>query len=252
MSPLGLALTSFGCTFGGALVGMGLRSLLPSHHVQPESQSMVNTSIGLVAAMTALVLGLVTASAQETYSATSTELKHTATTMLALDRALAQFGPEAQPVRAELRRIAVGRYEALWGVTPRSIEQMVGSDPAVAERLALMTRTLPSSSDVQRELRSRAVTLAEQMLSARWTLLTDAGARVPAALLAILVIWLAGTFVSFGLFAPRNLTVVATLAFAAFAVSCALFLVLELNSPLSGLVKVSGEPMRQAIELLGK
>jgi len=233
---------------------MALRGLLPSHHVQAESQATVNTAIGLVAAMTALVLGLVTASAQGNYSAAASELKQVAGRVVALDRSLAQLGPAAEPIRADLRQLVTARYVAFWPeeAGAESVAQVVTTDPAAVERLAMRVRALPATDDAQKELRSRALTLAEELLDQRWALLTDASGEVPTAFILILLAWLAGTFASFGLFAPRNLTVVLTLAFAAGAVSCALFLILELNSPLGGLVKLSGAPLAQALGLLGR
>lgn len=254
MSAVLLAVISFATTFGAALAGMALRALLPSHHVQPESQATVNTAIGLVAAMTALVLGLVTASAQGNYSAASDGLKQVATHVVALDRSLAQLGPQAQPIRADLRRALAERYAAFWPEEARgqNLVSMVSADPAEVERIAMRIRTLPANDDAQKELRSRALTLAEQLLDARWNLLTDASGEVPTAFIVILLAWLAGTFASFGVFAPRNLTVLLTLGFAAGAVSCALFLIVELNSPLGGVVKLSGAPLAQALQLLGR
>jgi hypothetical protein len=254
MSATLVALIAFAVTFGAALAGLGLRALLPSHHVQPESQAAVSTAIGLVAAMTALVLGLVTASAQGNYSAAASELKQVAGRVVALDRSLAQLGPAAVPIRIELRQLIAARYAAFWPeeAGAPTVAQLVGGDPAGVERLTRQIRALPADDEAQKELRSRALTLGEQLLDERWSLLTEASGQVPTAFILILLAWLAGTFASFGLFAPRNLTVVVTFAFAAGAVSCALFLIVELNSPLTGFVKLSGAPLAQALSLLGR
>jgi hypothetical protein len=254
MSATLAAVLIFAATFGAALAGMGLRALLPSHHVQAESQAAINAAIGLVAAMTALVLGLVIASAQSAYSDADGELKRTAVHVLALDRALARYGPETQPIRAELRQVVEARYAAVWPerASGMTVQQAVGRDPAAVERVADRIRNLPTTTETQRSAQARALGLTDQLLEARWALLAESDAGIPRAFVLAVVAWLVGTFLSFGLFAPRNVTVVATLAFAAFAVSSALFLVLELNAPMSGLVKISGEPLRQALDLLGR
>jgi hypothetical protein len=70
--------------------------------------------------------------------------------------------------------------------------------------------------------------------------------------LVVMVFWLAVIFASFGLFAPRNATVIATLFVCALSVSGAIFLILELDSPFSGLLQISDAPLRNAIAHLGQ
>ena len=68
----------------------------------------------------------------------------------------------------------------------------------------------------------------------------------------MLVFWLAALFASFGLFAPRNATVVAVLGVSAQSVSGAILLILEMNQPFQGLVKVSSAPLRYTLAHLGQ
>ncbi|HEX4069627.1 MAG TPA: hypothetical protein VHX68_00595, partial [Planctomycetaceae bacterium] len=62
----------FACTFVGALAGMGLRAVLPEHHVSPESKDVVKLGMGLIATLAALVLGLLIASAKSSFDAQRT------------------------------------------------------------------------------------------------------------------------------------------------------------------------------------
>ena len=74
---------------------------------------------------------------------------------------------------------------------------------------------------------------------------------VPAdAVRVVLLLWLTVIFASFGLFAPRNATVLAVLAVCALSVAGAVFLITELDNPFEGLLKVSAEPMRFAYDRL--
>jgi hypothetical protein len=54
------------------------------------------------------------------------------------------------------------------------------------------------------------------------------------------------------MFAPPNATVFITLLICALAVSSAIFLVLELDRPFDGMLRISSEPVRNALEQLGK
>ena len=67
----------FTCTFVGALFGMWLRTALPEHWLDAESRDTVKVGVGLIATMTALVLGLVTASTKSSFDAVDTAVKQT-------------------------------------------------------------------------------------------------------------------------------------------------------------------------------
>jgi hypothetical protein len=68
---------------------------------------------------------------------------------------------------------------------------------------------------------------------------------------AILIFWVAVIFLSFGLFAPANTTVVVSLFICSVSVAGAMFLILELDESFHGLIQVSGAPLRMALENLG-
>jgi hypothetical protein len=254
MSPISIGLIVFICTFGGAMAGMRLRAALPDEHLEDRSKSTINASIGLVATMTALVLGLVTASAKNSYDTVDSGVKHTASQIVILDRTLARLGPETRDVRTRLQQLVAARVDAIWPSESSRAPAgpIAANDPAFPERIAHDIRTLNVTSDVQRALQARAVDLVEQILDTRWVALTSTDTPVPTAFIVIMVFWLAVTFASFGLFAPGNRTVVTALFVSAISVSCAIFLVLELGSPFDGIVQVSGEPMRHALSLLNR
>jgi hypothetical protein len=75
---------------------------------------------------------------------------------------------------------------------------------------------------------------------------------IPTPFLVVLVLWLAILFAGFGLLSARNATVVATLVICALSVSGAIFLIEEMNRPLEGLMKISGAPLRNALDHLGQ
>lgn len=237
----------FTCTFGGALLGMWARSVLPGHHLSSESKETVKLGIGLVATMTALVLGLITASAKSSFDAMDTAVKQTAIQVLTLDRLLARYGSETGKIREELQHLIGARIETIW---PHDLSKSADLDPmrsgseTVAEGIANEIRTLKPQDDYHRTLQSRALDITESLLQARWILVTEAEASVPAPFLAILLFWLTVIFGSFGLFAPTNTTVLFVLFVCALSVSCAMFLVLEMDSPFSGLIRVSADPLR--------
>jgi hypothetical protein len=253
VNPVVIGVVVFGCTFGGALLGLWLRTQLPDHHVTDASKDTVKLGIGLVATMTALVLGLVTASAKNSFDTADTAVKHTAIDILTLDRVLARYGPETREIRAAMKNALGHKIDQLW---PRERSQLPRLDqPESAASMEVLldgVRKLTPRDDEQRRLQARAGDISETLLATRWLAVTDETTSIPPVFLGILVLWLTTIFASFGLFAPRNGTVVAVLLLCAMSVGSAVFLVLEMDRPLEGLIKVSPDPLRYAYEQLNK
>jgi hypothetical protein len=254
VKPTLVGMVVFACTLGGALIGSWLRTVLPEHHLDAESRGTVNLGIGLVATMTALVLGLVTASAKSSFDAVDLMVKHNAMDVLALDRLLARYGPETREVRAALQHMLAGRIDAIWSQTssPASRDPMSADVVAGAERLTETLRGLKPLDDSQRSLQARAMDLAEELLQARWLTFAREGTSVPLPFLVVLLFWLTITFASFGLYAPRNATVLAVLFVCALSVGSAVFLILEMDGPFDGVLKVSADPLRYALAHLNQ
>jgi hypothetical protein len=247
MNPTLVGMIVFACTLGGALVGNWLHTILPEHHLNDDSRDTVKLGIGLIATMTALVLGLVTASAKSSFDAVDAAEKHTAMDILTLDRLLARYGPETGEVRGALQHAVASRIDMIW---PQSSSRSAHLEPSVAasevERLADAIRGLTPRDDSQRSLQSRALDLAEALLQVRWLVFAGSGTSVPLPFLVVLLFWLTITFASFGLFGPRNGTVLAVLFVCALSVGSAVFLILEMDGPFDGLLKVSADPLRYA------
>ena len=248
MNPIAIGTLTFVCTMGGALAGIWLNAVLPEHHLSDESKDTVKVGIGLIAMMTALVLGLVTASAKDSFDNIDKEIRHTAAEVLTLDRVLARYGPETREIREMLYHAVERRLEMTW---PQKSSQAAAQDvPDVRDFETAMglIRGLSPQTDDQRWLQSRALSLGETVQEARWLVFTTSvGTSTPAPFLFILLFWLTIIFVSFGLFAPRNAIVIAVLLFCALSVAGAVFLILEMGSPFDGLMKISPDPLRFAL-----
>ena len=247
MNPRHIGMIVIAFTLGGALIGIWLQSALPRDHLNEDSRFTVKLGIGLVSTITALVLGLVTASAKSSFDALDTAVKHTANDILALDRLLARYGSETSEIRVALQHVVAGRIEML---SPQGSSRLPGLAPSLAastvEGLANAIRDLAPRDESERSLQSRALDLAEALLQARWLVFAGGGASIPLPFLVVILFWLTVTFVSFGLFAPRNATVLAVLFMCAVSVGSAVFLILEMDEPFHGLVKVSVGPLLYA------
>jgi Protein of unknown function (DUF4239) len=252
MQSLLISALVFACVFGGVLFGMYVRRVLPQEHLGDDTKSVVGLGMGLVGTLTALLLALVTSSAKEAFDFENSQLRQTAVNILVLDRMLADYGPEAGELRAALRANLQRRLDLTWPAddSKAQVLQSAATD-AAPYRLMDRIRQLRPQSDHQRELQSQALQQVGEILKARWTLVEETTAAVPVPFLVIVVCWLTLIFASFGLFAPRNATAIAVLIISALSVAGSVFVILELNTPFSGLMKVSGEPLRLALAQLG-
>jgi hypothetical protein len=243
---------AFVTVFGAALLGMVLRTVLPEHHLNAEARDVVKLGMGLVATMAALVLSLVLASAKNLHDTRNDEITQTAADVLALDRTLAHYGPETKEARDLLRQAIAYRIAVAW---PESASGAVRLDTPEAapkvEGIEERIRALSPTNETQHSLQTRALQLVGDVQRTRWLLFGTADSAIPTPFLVILVSWLTILFASFGLLAPRNGTVLTVLFVCAASVAGAIFLIIELERPLNGLLKVSGAPLRYTLAHLG-
>jgi len=253
MSSLTIGLISVGCIFGGALLGLLLQGLLPENHLRDTSKDTVKVAAGMIATLSALVLGLLVGSAKSSFDATNTAVIQNGAKIILLDRALAAYGPETKDAREQLRNAVVAGIEMFWPEEKNVGSGMTGFERANAmEMIQAKLRELTPATDAQRKLQSQAEQLSSDMLQARWLLIEQAQSVLPLPFLVVLLFWLTMLHLTFGLFAPRNGTVITVLLVSALSVSGAIFIILEMNHPLQGMIKVSSAPMRKALEHLGQ
>ena len=209
--------------------------------------------MGLVATMTALLLGLVTAAAKNTFDLTDTVVRNSAVNTLMLDRHLARYGPETEAIRDLVRRAVAARIEAMWptkDVSPPPSNGIQTSSPA--EEGQNMVLGLSPANDTQRWLKGECLRLTDDIVKARWRVLGSRAGAVPRTFILVVIFWLTATFASFGLYAPRNGTVLSVFFLSSLSVAAAVFLILELDGPYGGMIRVASDPMRLVLAHIGK
>jgi hypothetical protein len=251
VSPMAIGWIVFALVFGSALLAMFVHRLLPEEHLSSDSKDVVKLGIALVATMSALLLSLLVASAKSAFDTRSNQLTQASADIVLLDGALARYGPETKEARALLQRSVTVTIERFWsaeGIKP------ILNDPSASPVEAFYDKieALTPQSDAQRSMQSQALTLAADMARTRLLLFEHLGASIPVPFLVVLVFWLCIIFASFGLFAPRNATVIIVLCVCALSVAGAIFLILELDRSFEGLLQVSDAPLRAALAQLGR
>ncbi|HZX14538.1 MAG TPA: hypothetical protein VFF49_09100 [Thermodesulfobacteriota bacterium] len=251
MSQIAIGWIVFACVFGGALIGMYLRHFLPEHHLIAESKDIVNLGMGLVATMAALVLALLIGSAQGSFGTKQSEITQVSSTIILLDRVLALYGPETKDVRDLLRGAVV---RTLNQILPEKSSHPAQLDPLATRGHFLFEKivVLKPQNDDQRSIKAQALSLALDLGQTRWLMFEQMGSSISMPFLILLVFWITIIFFSFGLFAPPNATVIATLFVCALSVAAAIYMILELDQPFKGLVQISSAPLRDALTYLGQ
>jgi hypothetical protein len=251
MSSMTISVIVFACVFGGALLGMFLRAALPQHHLSSDSKDAVKLGMGLVGTLAALVLSLLIASAKGSFDAQRREQTQLAADVVLLDRLLFHYGSESRPARDFLRGAVVHILDTTWSEDAANPDS---SGPQLARHEAFFDaiQKLSPKDEAQHAIQAQALRVVIEMGRTHWLMYEQRTTSFSPPLLITVVFWLTVILTSFGLFAPTNGTVVATLAVSALSVSGAIFLILEMYSPYSGVIQVSSAPLRAALAHLGQ
>jgi len=254
MASAAIAGIAVACMFGGALAGLVLQRLLPQHHLSTESKDVVKLGAGVIATVTALVLGLLISSAKGTFDEANSKITQAGAKIIILDELLDRYGPETKPIREQLRRSVELMLGRIWPSEATGTVAGMGAIEQGRQNRLMQDRlgALVPSDDAHRQILSQAQQVVSDVGQARWMLIEEAQNALPTALLVVLIFWLAVLFSSFGLFAPRNVTVIIVLLVCACSMAGAIFLILELNRPLDGFIKVSSAPLRKALLIIGR
>jgi hypothetical protein len=234
----------------GAFAGVKSRDRLPKHHLTDETKNLVSVSTAVVATVSALVLGLLISNANTTFTRLGGEVTALSAQILRLDHLLRRYGAGAEPARNMILQYAQHKAADLFPDDPADVRLSNPSTYELLQRLEDKLLVLKPANPRDQWWLAQAMSLAAKIGDTRWLLAQQIGQGTPKAFVALLVFWLALLFASFGLFAPPNLTSAVTLTLCALAVAGAVAMFLELEQGFGGLVRISPEPMRQAVQTL--
>lgn len=256
MSPLAISFIVLLCIFGSAIGGLLLRQCFPEKHLDSETKEVVKLVVGIIGTMTGMVLGLLVASAKSTFDDQRDGVSQLAANIVVLDRALAHYGPETRDSRDALRKSVDDMISKIWsneadlpGVetsTTTGAKGVVKYDEVYDKILALQPQ-----NDAQRTTQGLALKVIHDTAAMRWLLYSQRSSSIPIVFLVLMVTWLAITFASYGLFAPRHTTTLAVLLLGSLVVSSAVFLILELDHPFDGVMHISSQPLHNALQVIG-
>jgi len=254
MSILLICVLIFALFMAAGLVGLSLQKQLTPEHKTGETKGVVGQVSGLVSLLLALVLGTLIGVSWGYFSGQRTNIETFSAQILRLDQALAQYGPETKPLRDKLKDGIQKGYDTFWGggdVDPALLT--VAGPLASAQAITDFLATLKPATDAQKAALASAQQYASMVEQSRLLMsLQVASGPVSWVLIAILVFWTAALFFGIGLYADSNTLVLAALTFGALSIAFAIFLILELGMPYTGLFKVSPAALEQTIQFIDK
>jgi hypothetical protein len=239
-------------TFAFGVLGMYLQRLLPEQHSAEKSRDMIGAVVGLVSLLLALVLGTLVGSAYAFYANQKAEMETLAAKALQLDIALSEYGPETGFARGKMKDTLSSIRGMIWGGAGEAPDMNVGEP---IEHLKLMDEyvaSLEPKTPAQRQFAAAAGAAAGAIEQTRLLVSLQLASPVSWPLVAIVVSWAVILFCGFGLLSRINATTIVAVALGAFAVGSALFLILELSRPFTGLFRVPSGAFDQMLGALGK
>lgn len=252
MAAEAISVAVFVIMLAGAAAGIALRRTLPPHHLNDHSKDVVRLGSALVATMSALVLGLLITSAKTTYETQRNEVRRIAAKLVLLDSQLQRYGPEARRAR-ELQRQSMGPLvDRIWG--EHAVKAATGAPfqpTAEGQEVYEAIEALSPKNDVQRNLKFQALQTTTNITEQRVLLAEQSDAGLPWPLLVMLVFWLTILLASFTLFSEINPTSGVVLVIIALSASSAIFLILEMTSPFTGIMQIPSNSLRNALGVLG-
>lgn len=248
MDSLTIFAAAFACSFGGALCGLFLRRVLPDSHLTAESKDVVTMCMGLLATLVALVLGVLIGSAKTSYDVQRSGYEQLSSNIVLLDNALRLYGPEANDCRAALARTVRLALAYRWPANgPVAAGLNAPEITASGHEFYVAVQALRPTTDAAKSIQAQALQSAVDLGRTRLLLGVEDEGSLPAAFLIVLIGWLAVLFFSFGLFSPTNATVLGMLFVCALSLAGALFLMIELDRPFDGLIRISDRPLKAAL-----
>jgi hypothetical protein len=238
-------------TFAFGLLGLYLRRLLPEKHMSTGSEKMIGAIMGLVSLLLALVLGTLVGSAYGFFETQKTNIETLCARSLELDLALRQYGASTQPLRDMLRVSMIGAHEAIWG-NGKAYQQQFDLDIYMSrfEKWNGMIGSLNPQTPAQTQLLSSMIASSSSYQQTRMLTSLQLASPFSWPLLLIVVSWAILLFCGFGVLSGFNPTSAAALALGSFAVASAIFLILELSQPYTGLFRIPAGSMEQTLAVL--
>lgn len=249
MSALAISASALALIIASIVLGLFVRSRVPEAHLTGDSKEVIRLATALIGTMAALVLALLFAATRGGYETTNAYVSRLTAGVTELDHVLKDYGPESLPLRRALRDDVAFIIGLIWREGSPAPAQSVR--PVAPEQTVLYkVRQLTPGNPVQVSLHARALQITNDLEQIRLVLFAQPPDSLSTPFMIVLVLWLMFIFASFSMSSKANPTLVVVLTVCALSAASAIYLILELEQPFDGLMQISVEPLRRALEPL--
>lgn len=247
VSPIAIASVAFGLILTSALAGMLVRAWLPDHHLSGDSKDVIKLATALIATMSALVLALLFSSTRTSFEHTSGMVSRMTADVVELDQLLEEYGPEAKALRDKLRAGIQPMIDSIWRDDAAARGVKAGATPH-NEGIQYLLRDLKPATPAQASIQVHALQVATDLSQTRLALFAQPSDAISSTFVIVLVVWLMFIFAVFSMSSPPNATLAVVLAICILSASAAIYLILELGLPFGGLMQVSYDGLKSALQ----
>jgi hypothetical protein len=241
-----IAALVFACLTAAVLLGKTASRRLADRHLGEDTRDTIKLSLGLVATLAALLLGLLVSSARDSFEAQRKQVNELAAKVTTLDRVLMLYGKETAAAREAMRVSVEGAVARAWP-RDRGRHSELMPDERTGSAIYSAIQQLQPSDASQTDLKQKATDLALELVEHRYLLVAQASGGLSTPLLVVVISWLVLILFGFSLLAPRNGVATLALIVSAVSVCGAVFLLIELYGPFDGLIQIPSEPIHAAI-----
>ena len=241
--------------FIGGSIGLILQRVLPEKYTTGAPRDMIGAVVGLLTLLSALVLGLLIWTAYGVYAGQNAAVQSLAAKVLQFDMALADYGPEALPIRLQLRDGVGKTVDEVWAADQSDANFAANNFAASLRNLrgreALLAQLHPTN-DKQTQALALAKSASDTLGQSRLQMSFALSAPVCYPLVFTVVGWVVFLFLGYGLMSKGSAISVLGVLVGAFTVASAFLMILDLSSPYSGIFRASSAPIEQVLAVMGK
>jgi hypothetical protein len=251
MNPFYIAICALASTYSSALFGLWIRHKIPSKHVGIETKSLPLTA-ALITTISGFILGMLVTTSMREYADRTSGIENSAVNILSLDRQLAQFGPETKEIRESLRDAFQIHIDNAWHISKHLSIDEIHKNTNRVEEIMQRIHALKPKTDSQGWLKSNALEVSHRIQEARWFSIEHSENSVPKIFFVAVIFWLTILFCIFGFLGSKHASTFAIFFMCSICVSTVIYLIVDINSPYSGLIQTSSAPLQTAVQHLCK
>jgi hypothetical protein len=255
MNPEKIAFAIAVAVFAGGAIGLLLQRVLPEKYTTGPARDMIGAVAGLLTLLSALVLGLLIWTAYGVYAGQNIAVQGLAAKVLQLDMALADYGPDANALRKQLRDGLGKTLDDVWAADQSDGNFVANNFAAALRNLKARDGALAQlhpTTDQETQALAAAKATTDSIGQARLQMSFALSAPICYPLLLTVVGWIVVLFLGYGLMSKGSSTAVLGVLVGSLAVGSAFLMIIDLSSPYSGVFRASSAPLEQVLAVMGK